>query len=374
MRLLIVSDSFLPRWDGVSRFLSLIIPALSEEFQVTVIAPRYKGTTPSYKNVDLELVPTYEFKVGDYPPPKPAFKKVKQLVNKSDIIWCQTLGLLGGHAIKYAKKKGKKVVAYTHSVEWELFPKGFSRSSFIERTSKKFIRDYVRNRYNRCDLLMVPSLEFKRVLKSKGITTRMKVVPMGIDTRSFKPAKSRRNAKRNVGIDPNKTIIGYVGRIGKEKDLPTLHEAFMILKKKFPEIILMIVGEGSRKEEQRLYGEDIMKLGRIDNVIPYLQAMDVYVLPSLTETSSLSTMEAMACGLPVVTTKAGSLAKYIKSGVNGYHFPMQDAEALYRILASLIDNPKHAKEVGKAARKKIMQSFKWKDTEKKIIGIIKGLS
>ncbi|MFO7999798.1 MAG: glycosyltransferase, partial [Marinilabilia sp.] len=67
-------------------------------------------------------------------------------------------------------------------------------------------------------------------------------------------------------------MIGYVGRIGREKDLPTLHTAFSELREKHDNLHLVIVGEGNKSEEEKIQGSGVMRLGSIDNVVPYLQA------------------------------------------------------------------------------------------------------
>ena len=107
-----------------------------------------------------------------------------------------------------------------------------------------------------------------------------------------------------------------------------------------------------------------------DNVIPYLQAMDIYVLPSLTETTSLSTLEAMSCGCAVISTKVGLVKRYIKDKVNGSFFPKGNASALKVKLSWLVENPDIRTELGRNARETVKAKFNWERTE---IGIRKAL-
>ena len=94
--------------------------------------------------------------------------------------------------------------------------------------------------------------------------------------------------------------------------------------------------------------------------------MDIYVLPSLTETSSISTMEAMSCGLAVVSTKVGYVQKYIKEKVNGMFFPMQNYFVLSMKLEWLLENKKLREMLGKNARKTAVEKFSWERTVERI--------
>jgi glycosyltransferase involved in cell wall biosynthesis len=115
-------------------------------------------------------------------------------------------------------------------------------------------------------------------------------------------------------------------------------------------------------------------VGATDNVVPYLQAMDVFVLPSLTETSSLATMEAMACGLPVIATPVGAIKDYIENGVNGFLFPRRDVDALAGKLDALLKSPKARDAVGKAARETIAQRHTWEQVAQKIVFVLHELT
>jgi len=84
-------------------------------------------------------------------------------------------------------------------------------------------------------------------------------------------------------------------------------------------------------------------------------------LPSLTETTSLSTLEAMACGLPVIVSNVGCLREYIKEKYNGLLFPKNNSYVLYEKLKFLIENPSLREEIGKNARK-TTENFSWEKT------------
>ena len=147
----------------------------------------------------------------------------------------------------------------------------------------------------------------------------------------------------------------------------TLYKAFQRLERRYPNIVLLIVGEGL-KEQKKIFKKDgkVIVTGSKNDVVPYLQAMDVYVLPSLTETSSLSTMEAMSCSIPVITTKIGYPKKYIREKVNGLFFPIKNDYVLSIKLDSLLKDDNVRKEMGREARNTIKGRFSLDKTIKEI--------
>ena len=152
--------------------------------------------------------------------------------------------------------------------------------------------------------------------------------------------------------------------------MPTLYKAFRLLQKKYDNLKLIVVGSGLSIEKVFKSTKDIVHISSTNKVKDYYQAMDIFVLPSLTETSSLSTMEAMSCGLPVVATNVGHVKFYIKDGKNGYLFPKKEYYVLAKKLSKLIENPDLRKAIGLMARKTITTKFSWEKTVKEIEAVL----
>ncbi len=370
-KLLICSDTFLPRWDGISRFLSEVVPRLAKHYDITLIAPDYGEI--KMDNVNLIRFPVVKFRLGEYPPPRPSMSKIKKAVKKSDIVWSQSLGPIGAASMYYAKKYKKPCTAYIHSIEWELYSKHITTSRHIQKLIHWITIRLAKRFYNKCSSLMIPYEDIRKTLEKLGISPISNIVPLAVDTDIFKPANNKREAKQNLGIDPESIVIGYVGRIGREKDIPTLEKAFRIVRKNKEGARLLIVGKGLELNNVLESQDKVISVGSQDNVVPYYQAMDIFVLPSLTETTSLATMEAMSCGLPVIVTKVGYLPKYIKSAYNGYFFPSQDPETLAKKIKKLIDNEELKKAIGGRARKTIISRYSWDSTVKTIIQVLDSM-
>ncbi|MCX6707513.1 MAG: glycosyltransferase family 4 protein, partial [Candidatus Woesearchaeota archaeon] len=286
-------------------------------------------------------------------------RTIRKLVREADIVFTQTIGPIGTLAMIYTKRAKKPLYSYIHSIEWELVPRSVDKFKNTLVVASKSIARYL---YNKSSMIFVPSDEIKDVLDENGIKTEKRIVPLGVNSREFSPPASKDSAKEKIGIGKDSIVIGYIGRIGREKDLKTLYKAFRRLKETSSNIKLLIVGSGI--DVKNMFGDmtDIIHVESTNSAYQYYQALDIFVLPSLTETSSLSTMEAMSCGLPVIATDVGCVSDYIINGKNGYIFPKKDYEALAKKLSKLIENRELRTAIGMMARKTITLRFSWEKT------------
>lgn len=368
-KLVIATDTFFPKRDGITRFLSNTVPELTARYDITIIAPSYrrKYEIGEYKGAKVVKFPVRKFSVAGYSPAKGPKGKIKKIIKDSDIVWVHSAAALGKAAITIGRKLKKPVIAFIHSMEWEQLIHIMVENRKIKKYIMPLVSKYARYLYNRCNLLMVPSLEVVHELDLAGIRTRKSLVHLGVDSEFFiPPREGKEKAKKKLHLNPNRIIIGYTGRISKEKNLSTLAKAVAGLQNKHPEIFLYIVGDGRRAEIEKHISKGYKITGFISNVVPHLQAMDIFVMPSLTETTSLSTMEAMSCGLPVVATQVGHIREYIKKGKNGMTFPKENDFVLRKKLEMLITDPELRKRIGEKARNTITKKYNWEST---IIGI-----
>jgi glycosyltransferase involved in cell wall biosynthesis len=366
-KLLIATDNFLPRWDGIARFLSEIIPRLKDKYDITVIAPDYGAFDSGWGDaVRIIKIPVMRLRVGDFNPPKIASKIIRREVKRSDIVFSQTIGPIGYLAIRSARRYKKKAMSFIHSIEWELVSRA-TALSLLKKYLSIFTKSVVKRIYRKSNLLIVPAESIGEILSWQRIGTRKKVIHLGIDTKKFIPPISKDEAKKNLGLKPEMIIIGNHGRLGREKDLPTLLRAFIIVKKTYPDTLLLVVGEGLDSIKKKLSDTDgVILPGATNNVIPYLQAMDIYCLPSLTETTSLATLEAMACGVPVIATKVGFVRDYIKPRINGLFFKERNSYDLARQIMFLIREADLRKKISLEARRTVERQFDWNKTAKEI--------
>jgi len=139
----------------------------------------------------------------------------------------------------------------------------------------------------------------------------------------------------NSESKPTTYVIGTIARDYPTKDLATLRSAFQILKKDYPQAELKIIS--------------------VPNAASHLSEFDIYVCSSVKEGFPYSILEAMAAGLPIVTTNVGGIPEAIKNGQEGLLVPPKDPPALAAAIKKLLDNPDLARQLGRAAQKKVQE-------------------
>ena len=132
----------------------------------------------------------------------------------------------------------------------------------------------------------------------------------------------------------------------------------------------MIVGEGLRSIRRKAKRAGAIVTGKVDNPQKYYQKMDIFVLPSLTETTSLSTMEAMSCGLPIIATPVGKVPEFISRSKGGILVPKSDPDAIANAINHMIKNPSLRARYGKNSRIYALSHFDIKNSAKKLIHLL----
>jgi len=184
--------------------------------------------------------------------------------------------------------------------------------------------------------------------------------------------------KHNLTKYRNKKIILFVGRLAPEKNVPALIKALAIVVKKYPNTVLMIVGDGpERKKLEKLVAKlelenNVVFIGAVkpDKVVNYYGLCDTLVLPSNFEGWGRVVVEACACGKPVIMTDVGCAGEVIINGKSGLVVPVGNVEALAEKLIYLINNVSIAKKMGKTG-KKIVIKHNIEETAKKIAKMCK---
>lgn len=177
---------------------------------------------------------------------------------------------------------------------------------------------------------------------------KMIYIPNGVDTNIFKPGKKANNKRK---------IVLSVGRLEKQKNYQSLIKALPGL-----DVKLLLIGKGSLKEELiKLAEEKMVDLVIIDQVgnedLPkYYNQADIFVLPSFNEGFAKVLIEAMACKLPVITSKVGGLREIIKDGLTGL-FCTTDESSIREKVIYLIDNPKKAESLARNGREDVVKNY-----------------
>jgi len=295
-------------------------------------------------------------------------KKIKTALKEADLVFVQGPAVISYLSMYLSKKYKKKTFFYTHTLSWDLLAKFFP--VFLNKLFFNLIKKMSIYLYNRCDTIIVPYQELLEELRQSGVKTDLKVARLGVDIDLFYPAKSKEASKEKIDLNKNKVVIGYVGRISKEKNPHVLLESFRKLSHQ-ERLSLLMVGDGPEAQLKEFKDTPNCKItGFVKNVQEYLKAMDIFVMPSLTETTSLATLEAMSTGLPVIVTKVGFMKKYVVKDHNGIFFPRNSSSLLAVKIEKLLKDRNLRERLGTNARKTVAYSFSWERSINKIKRIL----
>jgi lipopolysaccharide/colanic/teichoic acid biosynthesis glycosyltransferase/glycosyltransferase involved in cell wall biosynthesis len=204
----------------------------------------------------------------------------------------------------------------------------------------------------------------------EGICDEDKVeyIGNGVDIARFTAASN--GVRACLGLTPQDRVVGFVGRLVREKGILELVEAMRPVVRAFPEARLLIVGDRldsdrDKKTKQvldRLLAEDDLArravfTGFIDDVPGAMSAMDVFVLPSYREGMPRSIIEAMASGKPVIATDIRGSREEVVPGQTGLLVPVKDPGALAAAITSLLSDPESARRMGEAGRQRARELF-----------------
>ena len=191
----------------------------------------------------------------------------------------------------------------------------------------------------------------------------MGVMYNGVDTQRFAPSTESRFAMRKeLGLPEDSFVVGAVGRLVPIKDHVTLLKAAALLSQNGIDVRVLLVGSGPERERLQGLSTDSLEgrvcfLGDSSRVPELLNAMDVFVLPSLNEGMSNTLLEAMACGLPALATNVGGNPEIVENNVNGCLFTPGDTAWLAKKLQLLARDPEVVHQLGTAARNHAIESF-----------------
>jgi len=192
----------------------------------------------------------------------------------------------------------------------------------------------------------------------------VQIVPNAADTKVFHPVKPeiRRSWRASRGISNEATLCIFSGGEWRRKGLDAAIRAVGLLAR--PDLLLYIAGEDPEQPffeklaRQAGAGDRIFFGGFQADIATALAASDLFLFPSHYEAFSLATIEAAACGLPLVATKIHGAEDFIEPGVTG-EFIGTDPEGIARVVRGLLQNPEALSQMGKNARDAVVRSYTW---------------
>ena len=327
LRILIVTESFLPQVNGVTNSVRRVLDHLAgTPHQAMLVAPSgpdsYAGA-PVHRVTSVAM-PTYR----DFPVGLASQSTLRKIFDdfRPDVVHLASPALLGRAAGIMARSRGIPVVAVYQT---DLI--GFA-ARYKVPGAVRMMRRLTTSIHGPAELNLVPSSASRDQLDALGMPN-LALWPRGVDAQQFHPGRRSDVLRDEVMAVAGEVIVGYVGRLTAEKELDLLQSI-----RPLPDHRLVIVGGGP--EEARLrsllpdavflgvrHGED---LGRI------VASFDVFVHTGSTETFCQAAQEALASGVPVIAPDSGGPRDLVRPGENGLLFAPGDGSDLYACLDALV--------------------------------------
>jgi 1,2-diacylglycerol 3-alpha-glucosyltransferase len=310
MRVLMISDVYFPRINGVSTSIQTFrrdLAALGQ--QVDLLAPAYPARADADQEDILRIPSRYLF----FDPEdrmmsaRAIRKKIPELRRRRyDLVHIQTPFVAHYLGLRIARELGVPVVEtyHTYFEEYLYHYLPWLPASWLRGAARRFTR----SQCNQVDAVVVPSTPVLDALAAYGVATPMQVIPTGLDLDRFQAGDGAR-FRRQYGIPPDRPVLVHVGRVAHEKNIDFLLQVLHRVHETFPDVLLMIVGEGpaqhhlERLGERLGLGQNLLFVGYLDRereLLDCYRAGDVFVFASRTETQGLVLLESMALGVPVV--------------------------------------------------------------------------
>jgi len=221
---------------------------------------------------------------------------------------------LGHRAVTLARKWDVPVVASVHT-RFETYFRYYNMA-WLEPA----IEAIIRRLYRRCDAIFAPSESMAQVLREQRMSYDIGIWSRGVETDVFNPARRDMEWRRSLGIQDHEPVVCFIGRVVMEKGLDVFAESIDALHRRgiYPKVL--VIGEGPARQwfETRL-AQDAIFIGfqRGDDLARAIASSDMLLNPSVTETFGNVTLEAMACGLPVVAARATGSLSLVEDNVTG---------------------------------------------------------
>ncbi|MBK1673064.1 glycosyl transferase family 1 [Ectothiorhodospira shaposhnikovii] len=306
-----ISDVFFPRINGVSTSIATFRRQLRREgHDVTLIAPAYPAGHEGESHI-LRIPSRYV--VLD---PEDRMMKARRIMAHADELAREGFDLIHVHTpfvahhagLALGRRLGIPVVESYHTYFEEYL---FHYLSFLPRTWMRSVaRHLSRRQCNQVDAVVVPSRAMAEILTGYGVKTPMSIIPTGIHQEAFAGGDGAA-FRQHMGIDHDTPLLVHVGRIAFEKNIDALLHMMADVRRAIPDAMLVIAGDGPAMGHiRRLTGQLGLEkavrfagyLDRRTTLLDCYRAGNGFVFASRTETQGLVLLEAMALGVPVVST------------------------------------------------------------------------
>lgn len=332
MRIGMMLDAYKPYISGVTNVVDLTKKSL-EEFGHEVFVFTFGDN--GYEDGEANVIRSPGLPVNSsegfyfsfrYP------RTTQKLLHTMDIVHVHHPFISGRLALRYTRGRGIPVV-FTNHTRYDLYAKAYL-PIIPDEISETAIKAYLPSFCRSVDLVIAPSYGLHQVLLKFGVDANIVVVPNGVDMSRIQ-APYEPLSRRDLGIEDEDVLLIFVGRIAPEKNIPFLVRAFAGVAESFPDVKLLLVGDGPEFDNIKDLVSHMNLLDRVfltgrvpyEDVPRYLHLGDVFVTASVTEVHPLTVIEAMGAGLPVLGIASPGVGDTVEDGVTGFLAQREDLSA-----------------------------------------------
>lgn len=256
--------------------------------------------------------------------------------------------------VTFVERASSHINTYEKLVGEEYRRWGVSAPAVPEATKKRLLAEY-----ELADFINVPSEFAYQSLVENGIPKeKLNLLPFGVDVKKFTPQKEKKNGE---------FVVAFVGQVGFRKGVPYLLDAWKKLGLRGAKLYLVGGEEEVAYDYLRPFKSDpTIEFTGFQPSLKYFQKADIFVFPSIEEGSALVNYEAMACGLPVITTpNSGSV---VRDGLDGFIIPIREVGALAEKIKYFYDHREKLEEMGVSARQRA-EEFTWEGYGERLVRV-----
>lgn len=367
MRVLLISRDYFPSVGGIQSHVENLYKEFQSrnEVEIFLLSRSYKGYTETdpfihrVDNSEIKIIKAFEYVAKGRAQVKRLHKKYKfDAIHWHDLFF--------DSLITKQPLPGAQKIFTNHS------------SGFLEWFDVPKKRKYLQWLMKHADVILLPSEELHDKTAELSLPSESVYIPNGVDTEKFYPSggTSKNAIRKKHQLEESDFVVLCPRRLEPKNGVNYFVESAKYFNAGQRKPKYLIVGGGYPEEREKM--QTFIKKNQIDNVVfagsvsnneilHYYQASDIVVLPSLMEATSISGLEAMACGLPIVGTELGGIPALVKDGENGFLIPPRDPKAIFLKVKELMEDDKKVMSFSAQSRLFAERDFSWRVIAGKVL-------
>lgn len=338
LRIALFSGNYNYIRDGANQALNRLVGFLLRQgCQVRVYAPTVDkpafpptGDLVSVPSVPIPGRPEYRLAVR-----LPASVRRDLAAFGPNVVHVAAPDIVAHRAVSWARRNDIPVISSVHT-RFDTYLQYYGLK-WLEPAARAIMRRY----YRRCDAIIVPAESTAAIMRAQRMSDDISIWARGVDRGQFNPDRRSLEWRRAHGLGDEDMVVSFLGRLVLEKGLDVFSDAIDAARAKGVPLKVVAIGDGPARGYFRERLPDAVFTGQLtgDELATALASTDVFLNPSITETFGNVTLEAMACGLPVVAAVASGATSLVKHGVTGMLSEPRDVDGFAASLAAYQRDP-----------------------------------